>query len=121
MGMNLLMLAVATVVRTAHPTWEVVVADDVMGPPAAEMDAAPEIQRRMDALGKAATMLQIPHRGLWARIPGVEASDVREWERLADELAEADPLSAIVRRHNADTSVSGASGDPLSTDVPVEG
>ena len=53
MGMNLLMLAVATVVRTAHPTWEVVVADDVMGPPAAEMDAAPEIQRRMDALGKA--------------------------------------------------------------------
>lgn len=53
MGMNLLMLAVATVIRTAHPTWEVVVADDVMGPPAAEMDAAPEIQRRMDALGKA--------------------------------------------------------------------
>lgn len=79
------------------------------------------MSQAVDALGKAATMLQIPHRGLWARIPGVEASDVREWERLADELADADPLSAIVRRHNADTSVSGASGDPLSTDVPVEG
>lgn len=79
------------------------------------------MSQAVDALGKAATMLQIPHRGLWARIPGVEASDVREWERLADELADADPLAAIVRRHNADTSASGSSGDALSTDVPVEG
>ena len=28
-------------VQTANPTWEVVVADDVMNPPAAGVDAAP--------------------------------------------------------------------------------
>lgn len=78
------------------------------------------MSQAVDALGKAATMLQIPHRGLWARIPGVEASDVREWERLADEMAEADPLAAIVRRHNADTSTTGSPTMAVSTDVPAE-
>ena len=50
MGMSLSILAVAAVVRTINPTWEVVVADDVMAPPGAAVDAAPEIQKRMDAL-----------------------------------------------------------------------
>lgn len=36
-----------------------------------------------DALGKMATMLQIPVEALWARIPGVTKSDVDEWERMA--------------------------------------
>ncbi len=43
-------LPAAVVVRTVNPTWEVVVADDVMAPPA-DANAAPEIQRRLDALG----------------------------------------------------------------------
>ena len=43
----------AVVVRPVNPTWEVVVADDVMNPPAAGVDAAPEIQRRLDAVGAA--------------------------------------------------------------------
>ena len=38
------------VVKTVNPTWEVVVADDVMDPPAGG-DAAPAIQARLDALG----------------------------------------------------------------------
>lgn len=33
----------------------------------------------VDALGKAATMLQIPPQALWGRIPGVTKSDVDEW------------------------------------------
>ena len=48
--MSLSVLAVAAVVRTVNPAWEVVVADDVMAPPGATVDAAPEIQKRMDAL-----------------------------------------------------------------------
>lgn len=47
-----ILLAVATAVRTLNPTWEVVVADDVMTPPAAAVDAAPEIQRRLLSLSK---------------------------------------------------------------------
>ena len=42
----------AVVVRTVNSTWEVVVADDVMAP-SADVDAAPEIQRRLDAIGAA--------------------------------------------------------------------
>ena len=42
--------AVPVVVKTDNPTWEVVVADDVMGPPDS-VDAAPAIQKRLDALG----------------------------------------------------------------------
>jgi hypothetical protein len=39
----------------------------------------------VDALGKAATMLQIPVRALWSRIPGVTKNDVDEWiaQRMA--------------------------------------
>ena len=44
--------AVPVVVEPVNPTWEVVVADDVMSPVAAGTDAAPEIQRRMDALAR---------------------------------------------------------------------
>ncbi|MGZ3140808.1 phage portal protein [Lentzea chajnantorensis] len=35
-----------------------------------------------DALGKAATMLQIPVQALWGMLPGVEKSDVDEWVKL---------------------------------------
>jgi len=43
-------LAGPVVVKTVNHTWEVVVADDVMDPPAVG-DAAPAIQARLDALG----------------------------------------------------------------------
>lgn len=50
------------------------------------------ISQAVDALGKAATMLQVPPVALWGRIPGVEKSDVDEWRRLADE---ADPVQQM--------------------------
>lgn len=36
-----------------------------------------------DALGKYATMLQVPIEALWQRIPGVTKSDVDDWKRQA--------------------------------------
>lgn len=62
------------------------------------------MSQAVDALGKAATMLNIPARGLWGRIPGVERSDVQEWERLADKALSDDPLNAVLRRHRPDTA-----------------
>lgn len=62
------------------------------------------MSQAVDALGKAAVMLKIPARGLWNRIPGVERSDVQEWERLAEAEADNDPLKAVLRRHSASTA-----------------
>ena len=64
------------------------------------------MSQAVDALGKAAVMLKIPPRGLWNRIPGVERSDVQEWERLAEAEADNDPLKAVLRRHSASTAES---------------
>lgn len=41
------------------------------------------ISQAVDALGKAAQMLQVPPQALWSRIPGVEKSDVDEWTAMA--------------------------------------
>jgi hypothetical protein len=50
------------------------------------------IAQAVDAWGKAATMLQIPVTALWQRLPGVEKSDVDEWERMAEQ---ADPVAKM--------------------------
>lgn len=47
------------------------------------------IAQAVDAWGKAATMLQVPVQALWQRLPGVEKSDVDEWELMAQN---ADPV-----------------------------
>lgn len=62
------------------------------------------MSQAVDALGKAASMLKIPARGLWNRIPGVERSDVQEWERLAENDTASDPLTAVLRRHSASSA-----------------
>ena len=62
------------------------------------------MSQAVDALGKAATMLGIPKSGLWGRIPGVERSDVQEWERLAEEEKDADPLNSVLRGHTESTA-----------------
>lgn len=67
----------------------------------------------VDALGKAASMLRIPVRGLWGRIPGVERSDIQEWERLAGQAEQADPIRALLR----DTS-SGTAGNSGQVATP---
>lgn len=58
------------------------------------------MSQAVDALGKAATMLQIPLPALWQRIPGVEKSDVDEWERMAGELDPVDRLAAELARQS---------------------
>lgn len=57
-----------------------------------------------DALGKITQMLGVPRRALWGRIPGVEGTDVEQWERMADEEAERDPLVGLQRRHSESTA-----------------
>lgn len=47
------------------------------------------ISQAADALGKVATMLQVPVEALWSRIPGVEKSDVDDWKKMAEN---ADPI-----------------------------
>lgn len=66
------------------------------------------MSQAVDALGKAASMLKIPARGLWDQIPGVERSDVQAWERMADEDADADPLRSVLRSQNSDTATDSA-------------
>lgn len=51
----------------------------------------------VDALGKAATMLNIPPTELWGRIPGVEKSDVEEWKKVAEQL---DPINQMQNELN---------------------
>lgn len=57
-----------------------------------------------DALGKMATSLRIPAEGLWPMIPGVEATELQEWRRLADEELARDPLQASFSRQAASTA-----------------
>jgi hypothetical protein len=40
----------------------------------------------VDGLGKMAESLQVPLKGLWARVPGVTASELDTWTQLSDEL-----------------------------------
>lgn len=70
------------------------------------------MSQAVDALGKAASMLKIPSRGLWARIPGVERSDIQEWDRLAREEENAQPLTRLMRHTDPTTADDG-------TDAPA--
>lgn len=81
----------------------------------------------VDALGKAVTMLGVPPRSTWSRIPGFTYADVEQMERHADELAheqqfEADtPQAAAARERTAPrvTPKPQVAGAPLP--LPGEG
>ena len=87
-----------------------VAADDLVRVTWQDMEIR-SMSQAVDALGKAATLLDIPKRGLWARIPGVESSDVEEWERLADDENERDPLNRVFGKGAEPTGVPPV-GDP---------
>ena len=53
------------------------------------------ISQAADALGKMVQMLGVPPTATWARIPGVEKSDVQEWVRLAER---GDPITQLQMR-----------------------
>lgn len=59
----------------------------------------------MDALGKGAQMLQIPLPALWQRIPGVEKSDVDEWEQMLDAV---DPVAKFAASLNRQIDPAGS-------------
>ena len=59
------------------------------------------MSQAVDALGKAAQMLGVPKRALWPLIPNIERSTIEEWERLADEELESDPMNALFQRQTA--------------------
>lgn len=61
------------------------------------------MSQAVDALGKAAQMLQVPLPALWQRIPGVEKSDVDEWRRMVSELDPMDRLTAELARQSRET------------------
>src|SRR5699024_34073 len=43
------------------------------------------VNQAMDALGKAAVMLNVPPELLWDRIPGVDFTTAQSWKRYADD------------------------------------
>jgi len=65
-----------------------------------------------DALGKLRESLGIPARGLWARVPGATATELRRWEELADE---EEPSTVLAR------SLQNASTDNAVTSIRDEG
>lgn len=73
---------------------------DVMGRVSWQDMEIRSMSQAVDALGKAATMLQVPVQALWGRIPGVEKSDVDDWKREAADALEADPLSQYANQLN---------------------
>ena len=58
------------------------------------------MSQAVDALGKAAQMLQVPLPALWQRIPGVEKSDVDEWRDMAGQLDPVERLTAELARQS---------------------
>lgn len=65
-----------------------------------------------DALGKLATMLQVPVEGLWQRIPTVTKEDVDEWKRLAAEGNAIAQLNALLDSQATADVQSGQNGAP---------
>lgn len=63
----------------------------------------------VDALGKAAQMLDIPKQSLWSRFPGVTQGEVLEWKAAANEAAELggnedlDGVGGALQRESAST------------------
>ncbi|WP_372407217.1 phage portal protein [Streptomyces luteireticuli] len=51
-----------------------------------------------DALGKLRTQLDIPARGLWARVPGVTQTELEDWEQKAEEDDSIGQLATALQR-----------------------
>lgn len=80
-----------------------IAADDTVRVTWQDMDIR-SMSQAVDALGKAASMLGIPKRGLWSKIPGVEDTDVQDWIRLADEDDARDPLTKVFGKNDVTTT-----------------
>lgn len=58
-----------------------------------------------DALGKLREQLGIPARGLWSRVPGATAAEVRTWEKLAEQDDPASMLAKSLQSANTNSFV----------------
>lgn len=82
----------------AHLEGDELNATDVLGRVSWQDMEIRSLSQAVDALGKAATMLEVPKRALWGRIPGVERPDVDEWARMADTEDPAARMAAELAR-----------------------
>lgn len=76
----------------AHVTWQ-------------DMDIR-SLSQAVDALGKAAQMLQVPPQALWGRIPGVTKLDVDEWVKISRSTSDLGGLQALLEAQIGDESSS---------------
>ena len=76
------------------------------------------LSQAVDALGKAAQMLNVPVQALWQRIPGVTKLDVDEWRRMAAELSETDSVARLANALTAQAEQPSASFAPAPAPAP---
>jgi len=55
------------------------------------------LSQAVDALGKAAQMLQVPVQSLWGKIPGIDQADVEEWREQFRQNRDSDPMAQLLR------------------------
>ncbi len=74
-----------------------------------------------DALGKIREQLQVPRRGLWARIPGVTRTELDQWEDMAEEEDAALALSQAVSRATGSATTNDTTSFRSSAPAPLVG
>lgn len=99
----------------------------VVGDDAAWEDTAAQVRWRdttprslaqvADALGKLATLLGVPARGLWERIPDVTDQDLEAWEKLAEESDTFGRLENMLQNGGNDDAQ--PSREPADAPAPV--
>lgn len=72
-----------------------------------------------DALGKLREQLGIPARGLWPRVPGATASEIRQWEQLADEEEPSTVLARSLQSANTNGATQFRQPPAAAEDVPA--
>lgn len=72
---------------------------------------ARSLAQTIDALGKAAQMLQVPVEALWERIPGVTDTDITYWKSIR----QVDPLQEFAAELQRQTTVPGNATKPAAT------
>jgi hypothetical protein len=84
-------------------------AQDITGRVTWQDTSIRSMAQAVDALGKAATMLNVPPTELWGRIPGVEKSDVEEWKIVFREM---DPINQMAAQLDRQATPQPAPADP---------
>lgn len=76
---------------------------------------ARSLSQAVDALGKAAQMLEVPKQGLWPKIPGITQTEIEEWKRLKEE---EDPLKMIESQMDAQLAAMQGGTQPAESASP---